>query len=389
MDYYKILGVTKTSTQDEIKKAFHKLSLKNHPDKYSGNSPKAKVHERYQNILSAYDTLRDPEKKELYDRFGEKYSEMPNARSRNTHTTTQDFPGGFPEGFNDIFSKVFGQNGSFRGFPGGQPPNQRPQPQEIDQNIVTEISVTFAEAYTGTKKNVPIKRKIMCSPCRGKGTPSAEYIDDCDKCKGMGVYMQSRRINQNTIQQTQHTCEKCAGKGCCIREGRECETCKGKTFSEATELTEIPIPAGTDTNFQLMFGGQGHRMYEKFGDLIVVTKVSNPPKNWERSQNDLKVDIHITLREALLGFKKVLKHLDEREILLKHENVMTPHTIKRIHGEGFKNIKNESRGDLFLKFIVDFPTHGVINKEHLDKALPDDPSSIVIIGDHMKVIELS
>jgi DnaJ-class molecular chaperone len=326
-DHYSILGVSKKANQSEIKKAFHKLSLKFHPDKYKGKSPEKNVQERYQNIVKAYEILGDSEKRNSYNLYGDK------AEQFGQHQQHGGNP--FGGGFQDMFEKMFNQQQ--RGGGGGSAP-----PKE-DQTISVEVKLSFAEAYTGITKTASIKRKTLCKECSGRGTPSTEYIDNCSKCQGQGVYMESRRINQFTIQQTQQTCNLCKGKGSSIRAGKECTKCTaGCGYTETSEMTEIPIPKGVDTGFQLMFGGLGHKMYSKPGDLVIITKVGDPPKDWHRNQNDIKIDYHISLGDALFGFKKTLIHLDKRKIQLEHAGVMQSHTTKMIVNEGFKNIKSES-----------------------------------------------
>jgi DnaJ-class molecular chaperone len=343
-DHYSVLGIAKNTEQSEIKKAFYKLSLKYHPDKYKGNSPDKNVQERYQKIVKAYEILGDADKRKAYDMYGDKAEE----HFRNPFGQgggDNPFSNG---GFQDIFERMFTQH---RGGGGGGPAN----PPKIDQTISINVKLSFAEAYTGLTKTVSIKRQVMCKDCSGRGTPSTEYIDNCNKCQGQGVYMESRRINQFTFQQSQHVCDLCKGKGSSIRSGKECKTCKnGNGYTEETEMTEIPIPKGVDNGFQLMFGGQGHKMYSKPGDLIIVTTIDPPPKDWSRSQNDIKIDYHIPLGDALFGFKKTLIHLDKRRIQLEHSGTLQSHTTKKIIGEGFKNIREESYGNLFVRFIVDY-----------------------------------
>jgi len=378
MDFYQLLGVPKTASPADIKKAFHLLSLKYHPDKYNGNSPKEEIATRYQKIKTAYETLCNPEKRALYDKYGDRFEDIANQQAPGGfHPGFHGFPGvppGFAAGasggendpFGDMFRNIFG-NAPFTSKNGG--PNGRTKAQ-VPQNIINEVHVTFAEAYTGTKKNVAITKKSCCETCQGKGTTSSEYIDDCDKCKGRGVYLLTRQINPFTVQQSEQTCDRCKGQGETIRAGKECQNCKGLGHTETTEMTEIPIVAGSDTNFQLMFGGQGHHMYKgNPGNLVVVVKVGPPPAKWERAQNDLKVDVQISLRDALLGFRYLFKHLDGRELVFNHNGVMPSHSVKHIPKEGFPNAKNTHiNGDLYVRFIVDFS--GPFNAELLNKALP-------------------
>lgn len=375
VDYYKVLGVSKTATQSEIKRAYYKLSLQHHPDKYKGNSPMKKVKERYHSLTTAYETLKDADKRKLYDKYGVDYERVSQfgasfsgfGAGRKTSSNQHYAYPSSNEAFANMFEKMF------RGFPGNHfhtSMNRRQKTeQRIDQTIKKHVKISFAEAYTGTNKNVNITRKTKCAGCDGLKAISTEYIDDCSKCDGLGNIVVTKRVNLNTLQQTERPCDQCKGSGTSIRIGRECKECNAKGYTESSELTEVPIPAGVDAGFELCFRAQGHHMYENPGDLYIITQVKHPPSGWSRTQCDLEYEMHITLRDALLGFKKVLRHLDERELLLTCDDVIRPHTLKKISGEGINDLQNNKKGDLHVKFIVDFPLLPP-NKELLDQALP-------------------
>lgn len=410
-DYYAVLGIPRNAKKSDIKKAFHKLSLMYHPDKYTGEESKETVHEKYQNIKNAYDTLSDPDKRKMYDKFGKEYDQFPGAHfmrpnnagagagsassgpSQNQNpfqNTGFQFQGGSApmpgtEAFTNLFEKMFNNNRNNNSgnntFPRRPPPGEQ---QQENQNISHTIRLSFAESYTGVKKEVNIRKKIKCGSCKGRGTINTEYIDDCDKCSGQGVYTETKRLNANTVQQTQKMCDVCKGRGSKIREGRECKECEAKRFVMKDELTEITIPAGVDDDFHLDFNGHGHMMYDKPGNLVIVVKVGKPPKEWERVQNALNVDLHITLKDAMCGFKKVLRHLDGRELLLICETITQPHSVKKIPEEGFKDIQSGKNGDLHVRFIVDLPTS--FDKTKLKEALPLQES--VVTHDSMKMVLL-
>ena len=387
VDYYKILGVARNATKSDIKKAFHKLSLKYHPDKYEGPESKDKVMERYQAMKTAYETLSDPDKRQMYDKFGadyDKYQGGPNPFANARGGGGNPFgPGGPTMGanFTNLFEQMFRNNGMNPGNMRRPPPGE----QRENQDITHTVRLSFAEAYTGIKREVNIRKKTKCKSCNGRGTVSTEYIDECNKCNGQGMYSETRRINAHTVQQTQRTCDQCKGRGSKIREGRECQQCKARRYLINSEPTEITIPPGVDDDFHLQFDGHGHTMYEKPGNLIIVVKVGKPPRNWDRAHNTLKVDYRISLRDAMCGFKKVLRHLDGRELLLIHEGVMQPETTKKIAGEGFKDVRTGKPGDLFVKFIVELPRS--FDTAKLKESLP--PQESVITHNAMKRVNLS
>jgi DnaJ-class molecular chaperone len=314
-DFYQLLGVTKDATQKEIKKAFRTLSLKYHPDRNPGNK---EAHDRYIKINRAHEVLTDPEKKEIYDIYGE-------------------------EGLN-------------------REQNIMNEGKERGPDAHIEIPVTLEDLYNGAKRSFNMEKNVICSRCHGTGGKLGK-TKQCPKCNGRGFVTQV--INMMGFQmQTQQPCGKCQGKGIVFSE--KCDHCNGRKVVKETKNIEIEIEKGMRNKQNIVFARESEQYPGKIpGDLIVTLSQKKHKFFKKRHGDNLMADIELNLKEALLGYNKKITHLDKREFYVESKDVTQPFQERVITGEGMPVHKFPSqKGDLILTFKVNLPK--TLNQEEKD-----------------------
>ena len=336
-DYYKILGVEKTASQDEIKKAFRKLAHKYHPDKPDGDEAK------FKEINEAYQVLSNKEKRAQYDRFGSAGPQM----------------GGFggAQGFGGFdFSQFAGQGGTFHfedfdlgDIFGGAGFRRRSTHVRKKQgsDIQLSIKISFKESVLGARKKITFERETICDVCGGTGAAKGSSMKTCDVCGGAGVI-------QETVMglfSTHIQCPQCEGKGK-IPE-KKCKSCGGTGLSKKREELEFKIPAGISHGDVLRISGKGNASPDGiFGDLYIKVEVS-PDKTFKREGLDLILEKTIKISEALLGTKLSITLPDEKKIELKVPAGTKHGTILRASKHG---IKTRARtGNLLVIIHIDIP----------------------------------
>ncbi|KAI4356676.1 hypothetical protein L6164_000681 [Bauhinia variegata] len=353
--YYDVLGVSKSASEDELKKAYKKAAMKNHPDK--GGDP-----EKFKEISQAYEVLSDPEKRELYDQYGE-------------DALKEGMGGGggpFHNPF-DIFESFFG-GGPFSG--GGSSRGRR---QKHGEDVVHSLNVTLVDLYNGTSKKLSLSRNILCPKCRGKGSKSGA-AGRCFGCQGTGMKITTRQIGLGMIQQMQHVCPECRGSGEVISERDRCTQCKGSKVTQEKKVLEVNVEKGMQQGQKIAFEGQADEAPDTVtGDIIFVLQVKEHPK-FKRKQDDLYIEHNLSLTEALCGFQFVLTHLDGRQLLIKSNpgEVIKPGQYKAINDEGMPQYgKPFMKGRLYIIFNVDFPDSGLLSPDQcrlLETVLPQKKS---------------
>jgi molecular chaperone DnaJ len=345
-DYYETLGVSKSASKDEIKKAFYKLAQKYHPDKKGGNEAK------FKEVNEAYQTLSDDAKRSKYDQYGSQFENM----SNGGYGGSQGGYGGFdPSGFggfqssgadfdfgnlNDIFSDFFGG-----GMGGGRTEQRR------GRDISTEIQISFSDSIFGVTRKILITKTSECLICHGSGAKVGSKMETCKHCNGQGQIREQKRTIFGNIASTK-ICEVCLGTGEVPHE--LCDKCKGKGVLRREEEVSIAIPAGVRDGEMIRMKGMGEAVSKgTTGDLYIKINVSTHPV-FKREGNDLVMNLNLKLSDALLGTKYPIQTLDG-EIEVTIPEGVTINEILRVRGKGVPIGKNK-RGDLLIKLNIKLPT---------------------------------
>jgi molecular chaperone DnaJ len=335
-DYYEVLGVSKTATLEELKKAYRKLALKYHPDRNSGE-PEAE--EKFKEATEAYEVLSDPSKREAYDRFG--------------HQGVQGgFSGGFnPEAFQD-FSDIFGNFGDFiedlfGG--GGRRGGRRSGGPARGEDLRYDVEITLEESASGVEKNLEVPRHEACETCKGSGCAAGTKPETCTTCHGTGQV----RFSQGFFSITR-PCSRCSGRGSMI--SAPCTACSGAGRVLTRKKLSVKIPAGTDNGLRLKVSGEGDRglFGGPPGDLYIFLAVS-PHKIFTREGDDILCDVPITFTQAALGAEIEVPTLFGKARMKVPSGTQT-HTSFRLRGKGLPNLRQHGQGDQFVRAIVETPT---------------------------------
>ncbi len=333
-DYYETLGVSKSASKDEIKKAFHKLAHKHHPDKNGGDDSK------FKEVNQAYQTLSDDQKRASYDQFGADGPQMGGGGGQGFGGF--DFggfgqnAGGFEFDLGDMFGDMFG---------GG---NRRPKARR-GADLQTSISLTFKESIFGVEKEIRVTKPSTCTTCKGDGAKPGTHVDICGQCHGSGVVKAVQRTILGSIQTTQ-TCPTCDGIGKIPK--TRCDTCKGKGVVNEPRTIKINVPTGIQHGETLRLTGLGEAIKGgQSGDLYVRVSVSTH-KTIARQGNDLIINLPIKLTDALLGTEYDIETLDgvEKVSIPSGTTVGEMITLK---GKGVPH--GSRRGNFIIKLDIRLP----------------------------------
>ncbi|MFH1201039.1 MAG: molecular chaperone DnaJ [bacterium] len=348
-DYYNILGVNKSASKDEIKKAFYKLAQKYHPDKKGGNETK------FKQANEAYQVLSDDAKRSKYDQFGSQFENVGAGyggfSAQGGPASGWDFSdfsaqgesafGGDFGNLNDIFSDFFG--GGMNGMAGRHEMRR-------GRDISTELQISFADSVFGTNRKILITKTSKCLTCNGSGAKTGSKMETCRHCNGQGKIRESKRTIFGNITNTK-ICEICLGAGEVPRE--LCEKCKGKGVLRREEEVSIVIPASVRDGEMVRMTGYGEAISKgTTGDLYIKINVTSHPV-FKREGNDLVMNLNLKLSEALLGIKYPIQTLDG-EIEVTIPEGVTINEILRVRGKGVPMSKNR-RGDLLIKLNIKLP----------------------------------
>lgn len=307
-DFYKLLDVSKNASLKELKSAYRKLSAKYHPDKNSGDKG---AQDMFIKINKAYETLSDPEKKKIYDIYGEEGLSKENSLSENNK----------PRG----------------------------------QNAYLEIEVELEELYNGTTRQLNIQKNVVCSHCHGTGGKLGK-TSQCPKCKGRGQVVEDVDTGMGFTFKMQNTCNRCGGKGIIFKE--TCPHCSGKKVIREEKGLKVEVEKGMKNNEKIVFPREAEQHPDYIpGDLIITLKQKSHYFFNDRKNDDLYANLNLNLKEALLGYDRSFKHLDGRSVKVTSKKPTQPFEVKRIEEEGMP-VHNfaSSKGDLFLKHIVRLPS---------------------------------
>ena len=340
-DYYEVLGVDKTATDDEIKKAYRKAAKANHPDLHPGDK---EAEARFKEIGEAYEILSDPEKKSRYDQFG--FAGV----DPNYGAGAGGFGGGFGGfgGFDVDLGSIF--NDFFGG--GGTSSARRNGPRK-GENVRVAVTLTFEEAAFGCEKEVTASRVEHCAKCSGTGSADGSEPITCDQCKGSGVIRTIRQTAFGAMQQ-QTTCPKCSGTGKTVKD--PCPTCRGKGKVRKNKKVSVKIPAGVDNGQAVRIPGEGSVGTQggSNGDLLVEVNV-RPHAIFEREGTDIICEMPITFVQAALGGDLEVPTLDGKVRYNIPEGTQTGTTF-RLRNKGVPDVNYPSRrGDQYVTVVVETP----------------------------------
>lgn len=332
-DYYEILGVSKSASDDEIKSAFKKLAKKYHPDVSKEKDAEAKFKEAQE----AYAVLSDKEKKAQYDRYGHQAFSGGGSSGYGGGFNPNDFD------FGDIFSDIFGSSFGFGGF---NTSTNRRKGRDLSINIV----IDFEEAIFGVEKEIEIETNVECETCSGKG---GHGETTCSKCRGSGTIIKEQRTILGSFQ-TRATCDMCGGSGHTY--SKTCSTCSGIGVERKKKTLNINLPAGVDNGNQLRVQGKGEvgQNGGPNGDLYVNVKVRRH-EFYEREEDDIYIELPITITDAILGTKKEIPTLYGNIILTIPSGTQSGDK-HRLKGKGAPNVQYKGKGDMFVVIKVVTPT---------------------------------
>uniref|UniRef100_A0AAQ5Y728 J domain-containing protein n=1 Tax=Amphiprion ocellaris TaxID=80972 RepID=A0AAQ5Y728_AMPOC len=346
---YDILGVSPSASENELKKAYRKLAKEYHPDK----NPNAG--DKFKEISFAYEVLTNPEKKELYDRYGEQ--------------GLREGGGGGP-GMDDIFSHIFG--GGLFGFMGGQGSRSRNGGRRRGEDMVHPLKVSLEDLYNGKTTKLQLSKNVLCSTCNG--IP----CHFCCVVLWLGLHTSFNLFFSST-------------PGEVISEKDRCKKCEGKKVVKEVKILEVHVDKGMKHGQKITFGGEADQAPGvEPGDIVLVLQ-EKEHEVYRRDGNDLFMNHKIGLVEALCGFQFMLKHLDGRQIVVKYPagKVIEPGSVRVVRGEGMPQYRNPfEKGDLYVKFDVQFPDNNWISPEklaELEDMLPSRSEPPIITGDTEEV----
>ncbi len=348
-DYYKILGIEKGASKDEIKKAFHKLAHKYHPDKKGGDEKK------FKEINEAYHVLSDDAKRSQYDTYGS---------VGGFSDSSQGFGGqGFGFDFSDIFRNAQGFGGSgvediFESFFGG---GNAHSGRVRGRDISIDILISFSESIFGVERKVLINKIGTCDECGGMGAKKGTTMTKCKNCNGSGKVLENKRSFLGNFT-TKRICESCMGTGEIPKE--KCNACSGEGVVKKSEEIIVKIPAGIDNGEMIRFSGKGEAVPRgSSGDLYVKIHVEKHPV-WRREGFNLTTDIELKLSEALLGSERSIKGLDG-DVEFKVPAGISFGEILRIKGRGVP-VDRTKRGDVLVKINIKIPQN--LSKKEIEIA---------------------
>ncbi|MGN1069436.1 MAG: molecular chaperone DnaJ [Candidatus Fimadaptatus sp.] len=332
-DYYEVLGVDKTASDEEIKRAYRTLAKKYHPD-LNGGDKECEV--KFKEVNEAYETLSDPQKRARYDQFGH---EDPRAGAGGGYG---DFTGGF-SGFDDIFSSFFG--GGFGGA-------QRARGPERGNDLRYDLTITFEEAAFGCEKEITVNRDEKCEECDGTGARKGTQPTQCPTCHGTGQVQSFINTPIGRVSNVR-VCDACHGQGTIIND--PCPKCSGQGTVRRTRKITVKIPAGIDNGMQIPLRRQGEPGLRggENGDLYIFVSVK-PHKLFTRENYDLYCDVTVSFTQAALGGEIDVPTLGG---MIKHNLAegTQPGTVVRLRGQGIQNLRGAGKGDLYIKINVEIP----------------------------------
>ena len=356
-DYYEILGVTKSSNADEIKKAYRKTAMQYHPDRNPGDKA---AEDKFKEAAEAYEVLSDTDKRAKYDRYGHQAFGPGTSGGGFHNANMEDIFSHFGDIFgNDMFGSFFGGGGQRSGGRTSQSTGQR------GSNLRIKLKLNYAEIASGVTKQVKVKKHVTCATCSGNGAKDKNSFQKCSTCGGNG---QVKRV-QNTFlgqMQTVTTCPSCNGEGATIT--AKCGSCKGEGRVFGEEMINIDIPAGVQEGMQLSMSGKGNAGERGGypGDLIIQIQEEAHPE-LERDGLNVAYDLHLTFPDVIFGTEVEVPTITGKAKVKIPAGTQSG-KILRLKGKGFPEVQGYAKGDQLIQVSVWTPQHvSSEEKEILEK----------------------
>jgi molecular chaperone DnaJ len=336
-DYYEVLGISKTTSVNEIKSQYRKLALKFHPDRNKSKD----ANEHFKEISEAYAVISDPEKREIYDQHGHagvdgRYSTDDIFQGASANFS--DIFGRSGGGFDSIFESIFGRGGGF----GAR--------QQRGSDLLYETSITLEDVLSGKKMEIDIKKNIECNLCNGSGCKPGTSQKTCNSCNGQGQVRKSRSMGFASFV-TVEPCSSCRGEGSIIE--TPCVECKGTGKKKGIKKIEFDIPPGVD-NGDYTIPNEGDEIPDGInGDLIIRIRVLAHQK-FKRDGGDIFYDQNISMIDAALGLEVTVPILNGTE-KIKIDSGSQPNTIIKLKGKGLPRMNSRGRGDQYVRVVVNIP----------------------------------
>ncbi|EAS33863.1 chaperone DnaJ [Coccidioides immitis RS] len=349
--YYDILGVPPNATEAQLKTAYKKGALKHHPDKNAHNPDAA---EKFKDLSHAYEVLSDPQKRQLYDQYGEEGLEQ----------------GGAAGGMNaeDLFAQFFGGGGGFGGMFGGGMRDTGPKKARTIHHV---HKVSLEDIYRGKVSKLALQKSIICPGCDGRGGKEGA-VKQCSGCNGTGMKIMMRQMGP-MIQRFQSVCPDCNGEGEIIREKDRCKRCSGKKTVIERKVLHVHVDRGVKNGHRIDFRGEGDQMPGVLPGDVVFEIEQKPHPRFQRKDDDLFYQADIDLLTALAGGSINIEHLDDRwlAVNIAPGEPIVPGAVKVIKGQGMPSFRHHDFGNLYIQFNVKFPKgEDLRNLELLEQVLP-------------------
>jgi molecular chaperone DnaJ len=353
-DYYEVLQVTRTATDQEIKTSYRKLAMQFHPDRNPGDKS---AEEKFKECSEAYGILSDPQKRAAYDRYG--HAGFGGAASQGG-----GFPGGFsgfsgdPQDLGDIFGDIFGE--MFGGGGGGR----RQSRAQRGRDLRYDLAMEFEEAVFGKEQEIKIRRSETCDDCKGTGSANGKQPATCSQCRGAGQV----RYQQGFFS-VARACPKCEGTGVNVTD--PCPTCKGESRVMREHTINVKVPAGVEDGTRIRYQGEGEagKLGGPAGDLYVELRVK-AHKFFQRDGDDLHCVVPVSFPQAALGDELEIETLEGLTLLKVPEGTQSGKSF-RIKGKGVPHLNSHGKGDLIVEVRVQTPNKLTKKQKELLKELSE------------------
>ncbi|AIL31932.1 molecular chaperone DnaJ [Basilea psittacipulmonis] len=339
-DFYEILGVTKSASDEEIKKAYRKLAMKYHPDRNPGDK---EAEEKFKEAKEAYEILSDAQKRQAYDQFGHAGVD-PNSGMGGGFGGFGGFSGagGFDEIFGDIFGGMFGGGGRAR---------QSGPRVYRGEDLTYQLNITLEQAATGYSTEIQIPAWSDCGTCHGTGSKNGAKRETCSMCHGSGTVLQA-----SSIFSIKQTCPACHGEGTVIKD--PCPDCSGTGKKKGSKVLSVDIPAGIADGMRIRSSGNGKPGLNggPAGDLYIQVLIS-PNKDFERDDSDLHRQVNIPFTVAAMGGDVTVKTLVGDEVVITIPEGTQNGKIFRLRGKGMPELRSSAKGDLYCHINIETPVN--------------------------------